>query len=374
MTLVDDSIIHSIYSCATGELSWDSALRPIMGLIDAKCAGVVRHSIAPTGAEVLARIDVDPNTEQAYISEYVHKNPVMNCLSAMPLGYITYGSGAVDQTHYFQSSFYRDWQLPAGYADNLGISLARRNGEFVLLSLPRDLQRGLYTPDDMAIIRPYVQHLVRAFNIWLRLYGAETKADWMDEALDQIGKGLIILGEERVILYANKSAEKLLLASEGLRRSNFRLLAATQAIQDRLDSILQQFEHGVADETTQYGFSIARGENRPPLYVRVQPPLGVKPGQRSFGLPKAVAFLHLVDPEERDLPDASLFGQAHNLTSGEQRFLAALIATESVIEAARMLAISEATARTHTQRICAKTGARSFVALIARIHRDSNSL
>ena len=96
MTLVDDSIIHSIYSCATGDLPWDAAVRPIMDLIDARCAGVVRHSIAPTRAEVLARIDVDPQTERAYVNEYVHKNPVMNCLSAMPLGYVTYGSGAVD--------------------------------------------------------------------------------------------------------------------------------------------------------------------------------------------------------------------------------------------------------------------------------------
>jgi DNA-binding CsgD family transcriptional regulator len=374
MTLVDDSIIHRIYSCATGDLQWDAALRPIMALIDAKCAGVVRHSIAPTGAEVLARIDVDPETEQSYLEEYVHKNPVMNCLSAMPLGYITYGSGAVDQTHYLQSSFYRDWQLPAGYADNLGISLARRNGEFVLLSLPRDLKRGTYTPQDTEIIKPYVQHLVRAFNIWLRLYAAESRSEWVDEALDQVGKGLIILGEDRVILYANKNAEKVLLGSDGLRRTDFRLVAATKAVQDLLDEALAEFELGIADETRQYGFSIGRTGNRPPLYVRVQPPLGVKPGQRSFGLPKAVAFLHVVDPEARDLPDVSLFGHAHALTGAEQRFLEAVVRTESIVDAAQMLSLSEATGRTHIQRICAKTGARNFVSLIALVHRSTNGL
>ena len=374
MTLVDDSIIHRIYSCATGELPWERALRPIMALIDAKCAGVVRHSIAPTGAEVLARIDVDPKTEQSYLEEYVHKNPVMNCLSAMPLGFVTYGSGAVDQTHYLESSFYKDWQLPAGYADNLGISLARRNGEFVLLSLPRDMNRGPYTPQDTEIIKPYVQHLVRAFNIWLRLYSAEAKTGWVDEALDQIGRGLIILGEDRVILYANKNAEKLLLGSDKLRRTDFRLVAATKPIQDILDETLFEFELGTADETREYGFSISRGDNRPPLYVRVQPPLGVKPGQRSFGLLKAVAFLHIVDPEDRDLPAVNLFGQAHNLTGAEQRFLEAVVRTESIVDAAQMLGLSEATGRTHIQRVCGKTGARNFVALLALIHRSNSGL
>ncbi len=165
MTLVDDAIIHKIHACATGELPWETALQPIMGLIETKCAGVVRHSIAPAGAEVLAQIDVDPKTEAACVREYVHKNPVLSCLSAMPLGYITYGSGALDERHFLASSFYNDWQVPAGCADNLAISIARRNREFVLLSLPSDLSRELYTPDDMAVIRPHVQHLVRSFNI-----------------------------------------------------------------------------------------------------------------------------------------------------------------------------------------------------------------
>jgi len=35
----------------------------------------------------------------------------------------------------------------------------------------------------------------------------------VDEALDQISKGLIILGEDRVILHANKNAERLLAAN-----------------------------------------------------------------------------------------------------------------------------------------------------------------
>ena len=143
-------------------------------------------------------------------------------------------------------------------------------------------------------------------------------------------------------------------------------------MKERLDQSLADFEQGVADETRHYGFSIRREGNRPPLSIRVQPPLGVKPGQRSFGLPKAVAFLHIVDPEGRDPPDLTVFSQAYGLTGGEQRFLTALARTESIIEAAQMLNLSEATARTHTQRICAKTGARSFVALIALIHRSAN--
>ncbi|MGL4488016.1 MAG: helix-turn-helix transcriptional regulator [Rhizobiaceae bacterium] len=371
MTFIDDRIVHKIYGCATGEAEWEDALRPIMGLLDAKCLGIVKHSIAPTGAEVLVRIDVDQRTEAQYVDEYVHKNPVMNCLSAMPLGYVTCGSGAVDETYFHASSFYNDWQKPAGYADNLGMALARRRGEFVLLSMPRDFNRGIYTPEELSIIKPYVAHLVRAFNIWMRLQAAEAGQEWVSEALDQVGKGLIILGEDRVILYANKSGEKTLLSGQ-LAREDFRLVCKVRnAVQD-MDRILHEFETGRDDETHEYGFAIPRGPGRPPLYVRVQPPLGLKPGQRSFGLPKAVAFLHIVDPEEREAIDTQLFCDGYALTSAEARLLDASVRTESVIEAALMLDISEATARTHMKHIYAKTGAKSFASLIGQVHRSTS--
>lgn len=370
MTQVVDAIIHKIYGCATGEAKWEDALRPMMGLIDAKCLGIVKHSIAPTGAKVLVRIDVDAQTEAKYVTEYVHKNPVMNCLSAMPLGYVTCGSGAVDEKYFLSSSFYNDWQRPAGYADNLGIALARRRGEFVLLSMPRDLNRGIYTPDELQIIKPYVAHLVRAFNIWMRLQAAEDSAEWVNEALDQVGKGLIILGENRIILYANKSGEKVLLSGY-LAREQLRLVAGIRDVAARMDAILREFEGGSNDETREYGFSIPRGNGLAPLYIHVQPPLGLKPGQRSFGLPKAVAFLHIVDPEETTEIETGLFSQAHGLTPAEARLVAAAAKAESVIEAAVMLEISEATARTHMKHIYGKTGAKNFAALIARVHRSA---
>ena len=165
----DHDLIHKIYACATGDAPWDEALRPIMGRLNARCAGVVKHSIAPVKAEVLVGIDVDPGTEQAYVERYVRENPLINCLSAMPLGFVTIGSGVVDERFYTESAFYNDWQKPAGYADNMGISLARRRGEFVLLSLPRDFRQGVYSKEELDAVKPFVQHLVRAFNIWLRL-------------------------------------------------------------------------------------------------------------------------------------------------------------------------------------------------------------
>jgi DNA-binding CsgD family transcriptional regulator len=369
-TQVDDEIIHKIYGCATGECDWEDALRPIIGLLEGKCLGIVKHSIAPIKAEVLVRIDVDTQTETRYVEEYVHINPFMNCVSAMPLGFVTSGPGVLDETHFRSSTYYNDWQKPAGYADNLCMALARRQGEFVLLTMPRDFKRGAYTREDLMVIKPYVAHLVRSFNIWLRLQAAETGAEWVSEALDQVGKGLIILGEDRVVLYANKSGEQTLLAGQ-LARENFRLVCKVRESVQQMNDILHEFETGQDEETKEYGFAIPRGIGRPPLFVRVQPPLGLKPGQRSLGLPKAVAFLHIIDPEQRDKINTSLFAQGYGLTAAEARLLDAAIQTESVVEAAAMLDIGEATARTHIRHILAKTDTASFASLIGRVYRST---
>ncbi|MGQ3354240.1 MAG: helix-turn-helix transcriptional regulator [Phreatobacter sp.] len=363
--------IHDVYRCAMEEQPWEVALRPLMAELRATCAGVVKHSIAPTGAEVLLRVDVDPGTEQAYVQTYVHQNPVMNCLSAMPLGHVTTGSGAVDERFYFSSEFYNSWQKPSGYADNMGISLARRNGQFVMLSLPRDFDAGLYSREEISAVLPYVQHLVRAFNIWLRLTSTEAHAGWVSEAFDQLAQGLIIIGDDRVILYANKGGEKILSDIGPLQRTNFRLRIKDETASDKIDAILRLFESGEASETTDYAVAVPRGPARSPLFLRVQPPLGLRPGQRTFGLPKAVAFLHVVDPDERQIQSLAAFSQAYGLTGAEQRLAEALVRIESIVDAARAVGVSEATGRTQMQSIYAKTGARSLAGLLAQIYRNT---
>jgi DNA-binding CsgD family transcriptional regulator len=371
--ILGDRWIHEVYRCATGEAHWENALRPLIREFRATCAGVVRHSIAPIGAEVLVRVDVDTQTEHAYVNHYVHQNPVMNCLSAMPLGYVTTGSGAVDEKFYFSSPFYNEWQKPAGYADNMGISLARRQGQFVMLSMPRSFDVGLYTREEMSKVIPFVQHLVRAFNIWLRLTMAEEQGGWVSEAFDQVPQGLMIMGEDRVILYANKGGEKILEDKTVLMRTNFRLRAPSFDIAKKLDGVLKLFEAGEADETEEYGFAIPRGDGRSPLFLRVQPPLGLRPGQRQFGLPKAVAFIHIVDPDQRNHLSLRLFGEGYELTPAELRLAEALTRTESIIEAARLINVSEPTARTHMQHIYAKTGSTSLAGLLACIYRSAVS-
>lgn len=363
--------IHDVYRCAVDELSWRDVLKPLMQEMRATCAGVVKHSIAPIGAEVLVRVDVDPAAERAYVDQFVHENPVMNCLSAMPLGYVTTGSGAVDENFYFATRFYNEWQKPADFADNMGVSLARRQGQFVMLSLPRSFKVGVYSRDDIRKISTYVPHLVRAFNIWMRLRASEAQAGWMSEALDQMAQGLIIMGSNQLILYANKGAEKLLTDGALLQRVNFRLRVADDEVAARLDAILRLFETGAADETQEYGLAVSRGPDRTPLFLRVQPPLGIRPGQRKLGLPQAVAFIHVVDPEERGAMSFALVGEVYNLTAGETRFLETLVRTESVSATTDTLAIKDTTARTHLQRIYQKTGADSLARLLSLVHRHA---
>ena len=367
MTDVDDALIHKIYGSATGEVSWGETLKGLIQIMNGECAGIVLHSIAPVRAEVIASTQVEPDTQHRYVTEYVVKNPVMNCLSAMPLGFVTYGSGAVDESFYFDSDFYNAWQKPAGYADNLGIALARRAGEFVLLSIPRNFQTGLYTPDDVKRIKPYVSHLVRAFNIWARLNVNESRMSWVSEALDQVSKGIIILGEDRLILYANKAGEDFLLSGAGVERQDFRLHLKGQC-RTSFEKALIPFENGSYSDCEQYVVTVPR-PNRSPVQIRVQPPLGRRPGQKNLGLPNAVAFLHVVDPETAGRPDVRLFAMHHGLTEGETRFLQALVETESVLGAAQFLSISEPTARTHARNCSEKTQTANFAALIAAVYR-----
>ena len=69
----------------------------------------------------------------------------------------------------------------------------------------------------------------------------------------------------------------------------------------------------------------------------------------------ATAAIFVQDPATTPSPANAAFAKLYGLTDGELRLLNCLIPGLSLAEAARLLGISEATAKTHLRRIFAKT-------------------
>jgi DNA-binding CsgD family transcriptional regulator len=176
---------------------------------------------------------------------------------------------------------------------------------------------------------------------------------------------LLVTGDCRVV-FANAKAEDLVRRQTGLRHERGRLAAATPALTARLHALARQAASPKTGKAHADGtLELCRGASRPPLLGHVIP---LAPNRTTasleFGRPAAALFV--IDPAANLDATVQRFAVQFGLTGAETRILVELVRGNGLLSAATQLKVTEATARTHTKRILAKTGTCRQTELIRR--------
>ena len=362
---VTEAWIEKAYRCAIGEESWDVALRPLLAETKAFCVGGVNHTIMPLSVKLHINVDGPVEAERAYVETYVHENPIMDTLCSLSPGKLITGFSRPGNENHEESKFFREYQTSQNIADILWVSIARRPGDFFMLAFPRLPDAGPFTQADIERFEPYVPHLVRAFDVWLKLNMAKAENEWVTSAMDQVANGMITLGPNRTIFYANRAAENFLSSMRMARRQSLKLRFADAAVDQQFQAILDgQSKPG--NEPNDNILILRRGAQQAPLLLRVEP---VENFNTEAPVPKAVAVIYIVDPNSRILLSLNAFARAYSLTQAETRLLENLVKLGSIVEAAEMASIAESTARTHIRNVYAKTNVNTLGQLLLKAYR-----
>jgi DNA-binding CsgD family transcriptional regulator len=359
-----DAWIDSVYRCATGDAPWEVALRPIMQESGTFCIGAVNHTIMPLTANIVLGIDTPPELSAAYEKTLVHENPLIDVFSGLSPGKFMTGLSRPGEDD--KPNTFKDNLATRGVSDTLWISIAKRPGEFFMLAAPRMPQAGFFNQADLEIIQPYVPHLVRAFDVWLKLNLQKAENEWVTAAMDQVSNGMITLGPERTIFYANRAAESFLASMKVAQRKMLKLQFSDTALDMQFQSILDALPNTNHDNV----LILRRGRGTAPMLLRVEPS-GVE--QDGSIIPKPVAVIHIIDPDVRALSGLSAFARSYDLTAAETRLLANVVETGSIIDAAQDAGIAESTARTHMKNIYGKMNARSLGHLLLKVFKATLS-
>jgi DNA-binding CsgD family transcriptional regulator len=354
--------IDSVYRCATGDAPWEVALRPISQEAGTFCIGAVNHTIMPLKANICINVDGPPNLAEAYEQTFVYANPLIDALSALTPGTILTGLSRGDDAHHEGTKFFQDYLAPQNVGDTLWISIARRPGEFFMLAAPRLPQAGVFSQTELENLNTYMPHLTRAFDVWLKLNLYKAENEWVTAAMDQVTNGMITLGPERTIFYANKAAENFLSSMKGAQRKLLKLQFADAALDLQFQSILDALPNKSQDNI----LILRRERGQSPLLLRVEP---ADVSQDGGVVPKAVAVIHIINSDARVLAGLSAFAQSFGLTKAELRLLEKLVETGSVVEAALLATMAESTARTHIKSIYAKMHVQTLGLLLLKVFR-----
>jgi DNA-binding CsgD family transcriptional regulator len=346
-------LLPRIYETGSGD--WGALLDDIKEFLAGSAIALISHDFEQNvGSILLAR-----GYNHKYLRSYaLHENVwLARERDYRPPGTIHIGEHLVAEHELVKTKFYTEWLQPQGFHHRLCAVLSRQHATAVYLEIMRPREWAGFDRDDIERCRSLLPHLQRALRTHRRMAALELERDAAFRALDHLPWGVIVVDEHRNRLSANRYAQEILVAGDGLTARGNTLRAEFADETARLDQLLRS----ALDRTGQQGssaagaLSITRPSGAHPLSVVVVP-LHIK--TEALGERGPIAAIFVTDP---DIPLGSHeqhLRELYALTAGEARLASWLLQGKSVEEAATAMGITVNTVRAYLKRIYDKTGVR----------------
>jgi len=348
-------LVEKLYDAAGGQTGWEGFLEACATTLRAVIPGLFVHDQPAESATLAVTVGMDPTWGAAYDSYYIRHDLRRRKIWTLPQGGVFVGSALVADEDLVRSEFYNDFLRPQGFFHICGAVPVKRDDTFAVLRVIRPRSSPAFARDELELVRRLVPHLARAVGLARQLALAEARRDELVEALDWFPTAVILLDRRCRIVAANRSAEDLLAAGDGLRSDRDGLRAAapgdTLALRRMLAAAAEPTAQGSAhgDGT----LSIARPSPRRPLNLLVAPlRTPVVPDARA----RAQVAVFVTDPDRVAIAPVERLRHYLGITRAEADLVMWLVQGHRLEEAADELGITVNTARTQLKRALAKTG------------------
>jgi DNA-binding CsgD family transcriptional regulator len=300
------------------------------------------------------------------------QNPFLKQIRRTPINVPFPLAEMMDRRAFLAHPIYQEAFRPAGVELAIGIILAKDNNLHRILNIYRGAKQGDFLPREMEFFRRFSQHFARVLELRWQLVALEEQHAAIDQALDAIAQGVILLDRYGLVLFANRVAEAILQAGDALYLRRRRLVIRNSQQCRLLDELVSRSSHPVGDTLagTTRGISIDRPHARP-LTAVILPCCSTN----FMYLPRAPSVLVLIsDPDAGYLPQPRILQELFNLTPAEARLATQVAKGHTLEESAAELSISRNTAATHLRRIFEKTNVSRQSDLVRLILQTPASL
>jgi DNA-binding CsgD family transcriptional regulator/PAS domain-containing protein len=346
--------IGAIYDCALEPDHWPEAMRRIaeltasagmgMGIIDHKH----KHNVR------LYDYGYKEDDLRLYFGKYAAMNPAFVARLMFPVGEPVTGEMLLDEREFLESRLYQEFLKPRGLRYGATIELLRTAYRSAGTALMRKEGQSAYGAVDLALLRLLSPHLCRALTISDALDLRTLQSQMLEATLDGLAAAVYLTTRDGRVVYMNAAAERQVKRSNAIRLVNNRLSPVDPQARALLGKTI---DDAARDETARVnGHSLSIPDVDGAGYVASLLPLERGRRQSIIAPFAASVAVFIQDPSEAPPMPGAAFAHLHRLTGGELRVLLTLAQGLGAKEAADMLGISEATVRTHLQRMFEKTG------------------
>jgi DNA-binding CsgD family transcriptional regulator len=347
-------VIGNIYDAAIDQHGWPDALASIAGFVSGSFVNVFWQDATRKVAQAFHIWGIEKPFLDSYFATYIRINPLFPSMLFFEEERIVTEADVMPLEEFFATRFYKEWVAPQGVKDSMasvleksatsliGIAVGRRETE---LPLPEAMQRlGLIVP-----------HVRRAVTIGKIVEQHRVEAATLADTLDGLATATLLVDAGGRIVHANASALTLLTDGVVVHQRDGRLATSDAAAGAVLQNVFARAERGDVEVGTG-GIAVPLLGRDGRRFISHVLPLTAG-ARRRAGMAYAAVAAVFVRAASIDQPHPlEAIATAFGLTSSEMRVLVMIIEVGGAPEVAEVLGVSQATIRTHLQRIFAKTG------------------
>lgn len=347
--------VEELYDIALDGGEWQHALQRLTEIFGSSCAHLSIDNFASTKGHLIS-FGTDHALAQSYASYYVTRNVLWQRIVQRSLEGILTNRIVMPFDELQRSEFYNDFLRPHG-GEELLFSIGLQQREFVTnLVMWRPAKMGAWRPRHMKALAPLVPHLRRALRIRESIGDLHLARDLAGEALQHLEQGVLLVGAQARVRFANRAAESILADASGLYVEQRQLTARKPSDATRLRQLIADAVHKKSGGT----IPISR-DARPPLLTLVIP-LRTEICQLVGDTAGVAIFIK--DPDLSPKPSLAAFAAHFDLTPAQAAVARELVKGDGVEAAAARVGLSRATVRTHLINIFQKTSTKRQAELV----------
>lgn len=321
------SIIDNIYGAALDESMWARVLFDINAYLNGTGAALFFvHGEDCKKATYTSGLDT--KLFEDYAAYYFDTDPKVKVAFCERVNKITMDYDVIEESKMDSCEFYADCLAKYDLRYCLATAMTVDKGLYAVVTSIRGKRQGSQGKVEQRRLDLLVPHLRRALQLRARrLMGEAHKSGFLD-ALSVLVQGVVLVGRDGLIVWANPAAEAFLREQDGLCARRQRLCAGDVPGSNELWRLIASAAGAAADPLAAPGgvLSIDRPSMRHPYQLLVTP----LPGASRFAelLPGAtdlpVAAVFITDPERQSAPRTEHLAKLHGLTLAEAKLAAAV--------------------------------------------------
>jgi DNA-binding CsgD family transcriptional regulator len=359
-------IIADIYDAAIDPSLWQKALARICAYVGGSEAALIWHDAVTQRSLPLHLFNDRSDYTRLYFDKYLSMNPLLPASSFIEEGKVHSIDDVMPYREFAESRFYKEWASPQGLVDAIAVNLEKDATRTSLI----DIRMRVFHDDGMrrrlSLLAP---HLQRAVAIERLFHHTKGTRDVLTDSLDHVEASVFLVRADGTIAFSNDPARKM-IAEALLVRERDKVL---HAVAPETDLLL----HDIFASADRGNLSVGRRGVAVPLanaaherwFAHVVP---LTSGRRQHAGQDhvAVAAVFIRRAVLDTPPPLESIAKLYGLTASQVRVLDATLKVTGVKAVADLLGLSEATVKSHLNRLFKKTGTQrqsDLVKLVAGI-------